>query len=219
VVAEREPTDEVAAAKSSVPPRGRVFTHPVVIAWWVSLLFIVPIFEWRDDLVLIFALTVVPFVVLALWLVGTPLWIVGTALVRLRQQRWREVARYLAVLPLGLLIGFAGFKAGDILAIRAYGPSLENALTAAKAGTFTQGREQRIFASRSMAFHPTGGFLDIVVGIAYDESGQADRMIALKPSERTPDWQKNAVDVMACKGSARHLFSNFYKISISAYNC
>jgi len=218
VVIEREPTDEVAADKSGPPRSMRVFTHPIIIAWWVSLLFIVPAWEWLDDLVLILVFTVVPFVVLALWLVGTPVWITGMTLVRVWQGRWPEVARCFAVLPLGAVIGFMGLKAGDFFAIKAYGPSLENALTSAKAGTFTPGTD-RIFASSSIAFLPTGGFLDISIGIAYDESGLADRMMALAPSERTPDWQKNAVDVMVCKGNARHLFSNFYRISISAQDC
>ena len=196
----------------------QALTHWAVLWWFASLFFFVPAAQWLDWIILIFGFMVLPIVILAIWLAGLPLWALSMTAVRLWKKQWLEALGYFAILPIGVAVAFAGLKFGDLLAIATYGPLLKDAVRAVEEGAPIQ-HAGGLSASSVMAFKLTGGWLDISVGIAYDKTGQADRMMSLAPFERAADWQKNAVDVMACQGGARHLFDKFYRITVSSYSC
>ncbi len=195
-----------------------VLRRPVIVAWLISLLLLVPLFEWNDSLVLMLCLMVVPIIVLGAWVIGVPIWLLCTMSVRLYRMQWCDALRYFTVLPIGAAIAFVGLKCGDLVAIVSYGSVLKNEVEAVRAGAIPK-RSNGVFSSSFMAFRLTGGFLDFSKGIVYDSSGQAGKMLATPPSSRPYDWQKNAVDVLTCQGNARHLFGNFYAITVSLDSC
>ena len=196
----------------------RMIIHPIVLAWLISLFLVVPLFEWCDFLVLMLAFMIVPIVALGAWLVGVPIWLICATFARLYRRRWLVALRYFTVLPIGIAIGLVGLKCGDLIAVVTYGSLLKNEVETVRTGAAPK-RSNGLFSSSLMAFKLTGGFLDISTGIVYDSSGQAGKMLTVSPSLRPHDWQENAVDVLTCQGSARHLFGNFYLITVSLYSC
>lgn len=189
-----------------------------VLLWFASLFVFVPVAVWLDALILILAFMIAPLLILAAWLAGVPLWALRETLVNLWRRRWLEALLHAAILPIGVAVAFLGLKCGDLIAVMTYGPFLKHEVEAVKAGAPPK-HANGIFSSPTMAFKLTGGFLDISDGIAYDDSGQSDQMMPLPPSARSVEWQKNAVDVLNCQGSARHLFGNFYGITVSGFSC
>ncbi|MBF0612585.1 MAG: hypothetical protein G8345_13375 [Magnetococcales bacterium] len=182
------------------------------------MFFIIPILDWFDYIILVFSFLIIPMIILLVWLLGIPCWILWKAFSGLFKRQWIESLQYSLVIPFAFIAAKAGSLCAGVIAILFYGNKLMNEVEAVKGGSPPK-NSNGIFSSSTMAYKITGGWLDITRGIAYDTSGQLGALLKLPPSERPPEWQKNAVDVIKCQGSARHLGGHFYQIVVSTYSC
>ena len=190
----------------------------LVFIWTVSWFFLAAAVTYEDSLFLILIFTIVPLVLLGLWAVVIPIRAFFSGMKALFQRRWLPATGLFLVPALGAAAVLGGLQVGQMALAMRYGTSLINEVTRVKGGGIPTGANG-LFSSEAMAFQLTGGFLDISKGLLYDAAGQADRMMPQEPGTRPSHWQSKAVDIVSCRGSARHIYGKVYMVTVSSYDC
>lgn len=199
---------------SDAPRPTRIFTRWPVVSWLALLFLLPPLETWFAMPRLLFAFMDSVRITLQVLIVSVPLWAIWRALVSGYRRRWGDVARYFAILPLGVAGVILGVVAGDMAVIMIMGPQLKRAVAEVKAhGTWTGSKT--VEASSIMAVLKYPDYLFRYSGLLYDETRSAAQMLPIIIPKRAKEWQDNAVPTLQCLGWAEHLAWNYYRFSVS----
>jgi hypothetical protein len=188
----------------------------IVILWWLTLFVLVMMMDINDEVLFALVVSVVPGILLALFILAVAAWMLIAALLALWRRRWRTAAFCVGALAASVLSVFAGQFAGDQWQIRVMGAGLAEAVEQAKAG---KAAADPIEATPAGAYIKIGAFFDTEQGIAFDTTDRLGDMLALEMGERPDDWLDRMPRAFSCSGGARHLGGHYWKTNLDPIEC
>lgn len=183
----------------------------ILAVWFVCLLALLPMSDYFDSALFFLVVSLVPGVLLAVFLATVFIWIIVKSAFSLRRGERQMALRYIAIVLLGIAAIPAGRYVGDAIAMTIVASPLKSATEAADPSLIPK----PIQASNTAAIYIVDSFFFTIEGVAYDKTGRLGDLLMLQPDERPEDWQASMPEILQARGYPRHLWGNYWKVTMS----
>jgi hypothetical protein len=192
--------------------RVKVWLERLILAvWFLSLLALLPMADYSDSTLFFLVVTIVPGALLLIFIVAVFIWNIVKGVLPLARGDRRKAWRHIAIVLLGIAAIPAGRYVGDGIAMALVAGPLKAATEAADPSAI----QKPIQASNAAAIYIVDSFFFTIQGVAYDSTGRLGDLLMLEPGERPEDWQASMPEILQARGYPRHLWGNYWKVTMS----